>query len=237
MTHPSGSRCFGPQRSGSRRWFFTDNSRQAVARAITCSLAFASVLTLTGCQGPSVWQQGFNPETPAVVVQPATKDTDRASLLTTVRTREIPWDRMEQALAARRQALSQTDEPRERWSADQIERYSAEIARFLQAQDLSPTQVLGVSRILSTKIRRPDDAELATFGNQINATSAIWASRSAGTADEVSRETVFWDSYGPDWYYDGRGRTRRSAFPERQVGSVPVVVSREQFEVVVFWLR
>jgi hypothetical protein len=144
---------------------------------------------------------------------------------------------MEQALAARRQALSESDIPRERWTSGQIETYSNEMARLLQAQDLGSSQVLGVSRVLSTKIRRPDDEELAAFGGQIGASSAVWATRPAGTADEVSRETVFWDSYGPDWYYDGKGRSRRSAFPERQVGSVPVVVSREQHEVVVFWLR
>jgi hypothetical protein len=144
---------------------------------------------------------------------------------------------MDQALTARREALSASDEPRERWDAAKIKTYGQELTRLLQAQDLVQGEVLGVSRVLSTQIRRPNDAELASFGAQVGATAAVWSSRPAGVADEVTRETVFWDSYGPDWYYDGRGRARRSAFPERQVGSVPVVVSREQYEIVVFWLR
>jgi hypothetical protein len=63
---------------------------QPQALTITHLASIAVLASLAGCSGPSVWQEGFNPETPAVVIAAPTTSQGPASLLATVRTREIP---------------------------------------------------------------------------------------------------------------------------------------------------
>lgn len=207
------------------------STTRASRLATLCGVLGLAATALTGC-GTSQWTSSFERESMAPAVSPLS-ETERGA----VKLRKVPWERVQAALDAQRQAEIDSDVPAEQWTDAKRAELRGVLLRQLQVTDAG-TVVLGRSRFKSTRSERADEADLAAAAAKIGATGVVWSSRYVGKADRVDRETVFVESWDTQHTYDrSTGRYRQSVFPERATASVPVVRQVDEFEFIAFWLR
>lgn len=203
-------------------------------RFLLCVLVVLSSFLLLGCEA-TAWESGFEPEVGGIVVG----QKGSPEQIGNVKIQRVPWERMETALRERADALAKSDLPRDQWTSREADPLKASILKQLQiTSDPSTIDIIGLSRFTTVEFGKPDFQELAEFATKVGATKVSWASRPAGKADKVTRETVFIDHWESGAEYDpATGRYRRSIWPERATAIVPIVVQADATEFVAFWLR
>lgn len=198
-------------------------------RPLTATLIAAVAALLTGCAGPSVWERSFEAEPaagPMAASGPAL-------------VRDAPWERVNQALAAEREAIAASDVHRSEWTAEQAEAVERRLLSAIQlpAGQAETARLLGRSSFRTTRTIDPDSGELAAFAGSIGADHAIWTRRLLGKAETVEREPVFIDGYRSVRVWDDdRGRHVYQRRFETDTVWVPVVVERDEVLWVVFYV-
>ncbi|GAB4385652.1 MAG: hypothetical protein Kow0022_12400 [Phycisphaerales bacterium] len=192
-------------------------------------LVLIGLLSLGGCA--SIWERNFE----------SRLDVDVAPLSgqTPVYVREVPWSRVEQALAELSRMLENSDEPYEQWSPEKKREADAKLLKALQVTDPpEKVQIIGRSSFKTTERVRPDTGQLKAFARKIGADTAIWASRYVGKSERVETHPVYSSGYRHVQYYDrsaDRYRTRDEY--DDWTTYVPVVVEADETAWVVYYLR
>lgn len=190
---------------------------------------------MSGCAGPSVWEQGYVPDDSGMKVVNAGAGP--------VRVREVPWERMGAGLRELDQRLAASDRPPSEWSAQQRSEAKATLLRTLQVSaDPSAVEVVGRSDFRTTDSVVPlgaDRESLERFARRVGATDAVFASRSLGRADKIVDRPVTSTGYVSVWGSSRRGRDRwwDDSYSQSSTTWVPVRVSAEETGFVVFFLR
>lgn len=204
----------------------------AYARRMRYVIGIVLLLVLgaggVGC-GPSVWERSFEFE----VGQGPAAPTE------SVVVREAPWERVAAALAAEREAIAASDVHREDWTPEQARAVEEALLRALQLPaPVSEASLIGRSLFKTTSGADPSGPELRTFARGIGADFAIWSSRAVGKAETIEREPVQRDRWRWDRVWDAD--SRRYVYIRRWETDtvwVPLVVEREEVQVVVFYVR
>ncbi|HMN96753.1 MAG TPA: hypothetical protein PKC43_05400 [Phycisphaerales bacterium] len=178
-----------------------------------------------GCT--TVWERNFD----GAAMPPPISAAD-------VRVREVPWERIDAALAELRQRLIASDVPYDEWTPEQKAAAKVTLLRGLQVtQDPARVDVLGSSQFRSTDPLRPQDGELASFAGRIGANLVVWSSRFVGKGDRVVTEpvTTFGSVGYPRW--DPISGDRWQAWGGTATTWVPVVVLADEYAWSAFFLR
>jgi hypothetical protein len=199
--------------------------RTAIRSRLTIACG-ATLMVLAGC-GSSPWASEFRSSGIA------------AGALTAqvpVRIREVPWDRIQQALAELEQERSESDIHPDDWDADRKLAAKTSLLRALQvSEDPRLVDVLGRSVFTTTDNIRPDDGELAKFARTKGATTVIWSSSYLGRTEVVRSEPVTEWRSGTWQRWHGRGGG--TYWSESSTIWVPVVVTADQRAWMAFFLR
>lgn len=201
-------------------------------RCAACLVPLAAVLA--GCAGPTVWEQSFSPA-PEAAVSPAPKDAP-------VRLRQIPWERMRQALTDLEQEAATGDVPPEEWPPARKSAVKERLLRSLQATaPPEGVEVVGRSEFRTTDAVRPDGADAASleaFARRVGATDVVWSTRVLGRTAKIVDKPV--TTYGTTtWYGSRRGRDRwwGDTRTDSSTTWVPMSVPADETGVVAFYLR
>lgn len=195
------------------------------------------VLAMAGCSGPTVWERAFEPCEGASLA-PAAEGAP-------VRVREVPWDRIHDALRDLEADVAASDIPPEEWPPERRAGAQARLLRALQVTaDPASVEVLGVSEFRTTDPLRPGGAgaeELRAFARQIGADEVVWASRYLGKAQRIEDRPVSTYTTGTDWFFGRRGRGRWGSgsgfYSESTTSWVPVAVEADEHAYTAFFLR
>jgi hypothetical protein len=182
--------------------------------AAVCLLA-----PLAGCSSP--WRESYRPFAP----QAALADGAPVSV------REIPWERMERALAESEQRAAASDVHPSDWTEDQRTEARRELLANLQiTADPAAATVVGLSSFRATDPVKPWAGSLERFARSVGATHAVWAERYLGKADAIVNRTVYIDSFEYDTDDDS------SAYRTR-VATVPIVIGKDETGYTAFFIR
>lgn len=189
---------------------------------------------LAGCAGKSVWEQTFvgAPEASTATLAPTVP----------VRTRSIPWDRMQKVLADLEHDAAGSDVHPDDWSADQKLQAKSKLLRGLQfGGDPSRTQVLGRCEFRTTETIRPDSADRAAleeFARKVGATDVAWSSKILGKTEKVENHPVTSNSTGNFWgSHRDRDRWWDDNYSQSTTTWVPMRVPADDTGFVAYFLR
>lgn len=179
-----------------------------------------------GCE-KSPWQREFVPSDESVSLAPGGGP---------IRTREVPWERVQETLADLHAEWVASDLPREEWPESRKLDRRARLLRGLQVTaDPRSVDVLGRSEFRSTDRLRPYDGELEEFARKIGANTVVWSSTYLGKTDVVRSEPVTEYRTGS---FDRRGEDGRSrTFSESSTIYVPVVLKADERAWIAYFLR
>lgn len=187
------------------------------------AVTLGSALGLAGCK--NIWREHYRP-IGAVEALPAAA---------AVEIREIPWERMERAIAAAQNRAAASDIHPSDWDEPTKLDARGELLRNLQVQaDPASIRVVGVSSFRTTDTVRPWDGALTDFAADVGSDLVVWSDRYMGKADAIVDRTVYVDSIGSgrdDFNDDDRTRFRTETF------NVPVVVRKDERGYTAFFLR
>ena len=187
---------------------------------------FGSIaVTLTACTSP--WRESFEPATIA-----DSPPTERAVI------REVPWERIDTVLRAIDAERAASDVHPDEWPADRLDAEKARLATALQlSEDPADLEILGRSVFKSTADVDLFDGSLSAFATSIGADYAIWSTSYVGRAQTIEREPV--TRTGAGWTRHRRrdGHVDYDYLPYNETLYVPVVIERDQFAWVVFYVR
>lgn len=189
-------------------------------------LALALTLTLAGCT--NVWQESYQPYHGA----PALASNDQVTV------REIPWQRMEEALREQEELLASSDVHWEDWSDEQRREANSKLLKALQISD-DPDRVtlVGVSSFRTTDKVTPWDGKLESFARKRGAHYAVWANRYLGKAEAIVTRTVWSDSNDHISYENNAGDDRRASRHRSSSAEIPIVVEKDETGYTAFFLR
>jgi hypothetical protein len=189
---------------------------------------------LAGCAGRSVWDQTF-------VGAP---DATRAMLgeKAPVRQRNIPWNRMQAALAELEKDASAGDVHPDDWTADQKQAAKAKLLHGLQfGGDPAKTEVLGRCMFRTAETILPDGPDreaLDRTARKVGATDVVWSTKILGKTEKVVQHPVtswtttnFW---GPP---RDRERWWDDNYTQSTTTWVPVRVPADDSGFVAYFLR
>lgn len=190
----------------------------------------AWALTAAGC-GPSVWKARF---------EPAGVEAPPRAANAAVQVREVPWERLEPALAELEKDVAASDVHPDDWPEERRAEARAKLLRGLQVSvDASAVQVLGRSYFRTTDDVRPGDGELAAFARELGATQVVWSRTHVGKADRIVQEPV--TEYRTGWWDDPVSRDRRNGpsgrYTESSTTWVPVKVQADEYAFIAYYLR
>ena len=198
---------------------------QTVCRPGIGIAAASAVALLAGCN--STWKSTYEPA--SVATYPP---TERVVI------REVPWQRVDTVLKEIDRARAASDVHPDEWP--QAER-DAEKARLVTALQLSgdpaDIEILGRSVFTSTASVDLFDGSLSSFATSIGADYAIWSTSYLGTAQTIEREPITRTGYG---FAQGRRRDGHFDYdylPYNETLYIPVVIERDQFAWLVFYVR
>lgn len=196
-------------------------NRSKIVRALLVPLAAA----LGGCVSP--WQDHY---------QGAPRGAYGATEDVTVR--EVPWERVDAALASIEAGRAASDVHWDEWTGEQKMDEQAALVRALQiSEDPRDLIVLGRSVFRSTDDLRPNDGSLAGFARSIGADYAVWSEHFVGIKKVASSERVYESGTRTRTYTDSMGNRRREYEPWDKTVFVPVVVDADEHAWVVYFLR
>lgn len=193
-------------------------------RYIVLGVLAVWVAMAAGCQS-SPWASGLG------------RGPDSAPPLpegSSVRVREVPWERVEATLTALRADVAASPTHPDEWPAERRAEHKVRLLNGLQISEAPDTvKVLGKSEFRTTdRVSIPSEA-LTKVAISLGADTVVWSSRPLGKADRVVQEPVTWYNDGTsDW-----GRTDRGAFGEMRTGWVPVRIQMDETGYVGFFLR
>jgi hypothetical protein len=196
-------------------------------------LVITTLLTLPvllgGCAS-NVWEETF------VAVAPVREVERPAPAAVTVR--EVPWSRLEAALAELETEIVASDIHPDEWPPERTR--EADATLLLAMQFSEPTDdlvILGRSDFSSTDAIDPRDGSLAEFAAQIGADYAVWSRTYRGKTDHVVTEPV--TTYTDETLrFRGRdGKRRTETVSGSATTYVPLVVARDEWAWVAFFVR
>jgi hypothetical protein len=191
------------------------------------SFALSAVLigSLTACTSP--WQSAFEPASDA-----AYPPSERVVI------REIPWERVASALGEIDAQRAASDVHPDEWPAEKLEAEKARLVEALQlSEDPGSLEILGRSDFNSTADVQILDGSLSSFARSIGADYALWSSAFMGTAEAIEREPVTRSGYTWRRHRRRDGHVDYDYLPYNETVYVPVVVERDRFAWVVFYVR
>lgn len=192
---------------------------------LACLIASASA-SVFGCA--SAWERSFESAPGEASFEPAER----------VMIRRVPWDRLAAALESIESARAASDTHPDEWPP---ERQAAEKAELVTALQLSEppgkVSILGRSVFRSSADIEIFDGSLSSFARSIGADYAIWSTTYIGKAERVEHEPVTRTGWSGRRYRRGVGSTDDGyiSFPETIY--IPVVVERDQFAWLVYYVR
>ncbi|XVJ59613.1 MAG: hypothetical protein HEQ23_09500 [Tepidisphaera sp.] len=193
-------------------------------RVVIAALLSVPAVLGMGCE-TSRWETGL------------ARGPDAASPLpqgSSVRVREVPWERVEATLASLRADVAASSVHPDEWPAEKREEHKIRLLNGLQISE-SPTsvKVLGKTEFRAAdKVVIPSE-ELTKLALGLGADTVVWSSRPLGKADRIVQEPVTWYNDGTTHWRDKDG----GAFGEMRTGWVPVRVQVDETGYVGFFLR
>jgi hypothetical protein len=189
----------------------------------------AMVSTLTACSSP--WKATF---------EPAGGPGDARAFAPTERViiREVPWARVDNALRVIDANRAASDvHPDELTDAQRTEE-RAMLATALQLSE-DPADLAFLGRCVFTTTSNVDllDGSLSRFARSIGADYAIWSNTFVGRAQAIEREAVTSTGWGWTRHYRRDGRVDYDLLPYNETTYVPIVVERDKFAWVVYFVR
>lgn len=151
--------------------------------------------------------------------------------------REVPWQRIDEALHFIDDQRAESDVHWSEWSRDDKFEEQGVLLKALQISvDPRDIIVLGRSVFRSTDEISPRDGSLKSFAESIGADYAIWSAHYVGKAERVVQEPVRRSgiSFG---VHSGHGHHAHSTGVWDQTVYVPVVVEADEYAWVVYYLR
>ncbi len=188
------------------------------------------LMLLGGGCASNVWEDTFLAARPV----PAVEDPQPGAVVV----REVPWQRIEAALLELEQEIAASDMHPDEWPAERKREADAKLLRALQfSEPAADLVILGRSDFASTSPIDPRDGSLAEFAAEIGADYAVWSRTYRGKADRVIQEPV--TTYSDETIrYRGRdGRRRTETLSSSSTTWVPLVVARDEWAWVAFFVR
>ncbi|MEM9166299.1 MAG: hypothetical protein AAGB48_04670 [Planctomycetota bacterium] len=194
------------------------------------TLAFALLIPLTalgpGCT--TVWEEHYRPISAAEPIPGGQK----------IAMREIPWERMEKAIADARQRRVDDDRHFSEWSDEERLEARTALLRDLQfSRNPEEVRVIGVSAFRTTDVVKPWDGSLIGFAREVGATHVIWSDRYLGKAQAIVDRTVYIDQFRATGAFERDGNRRNNFGGGTTTATVPVVVDRDERGYTSFFLR
>lgn len=186
---------------------------------------FAAGCLLGGCSSP--WQDHY---TGAPI--------GRFEAVEQTHVREVPWQRIDDALYEIDINRASSDIHFDDWTRDEKLEEQASLLRGLQvSQDPRDVIVLGRSSFNSTDAISARDGGLRDFASSLGADFTIWASEFIGKADKVIQEPVYQHGYEWKSYRNSSGDYHHRYEPWHRTVYVPVVVQADEFAWLVYYIR
>ncbi|MEO1131006.1 MAG: hypothetical protein AAFX05_15040 [Planctomycetota bacterium] len=186
-------------------------------------LLVLAAITLTGC-APNPWRSSFvaNPSVGDVQFEP----TDAVTL------RAVEWERLEAFGSEARARAIARDLPPDAWPLELRRQEKGEFLRGLRVlEEPEGVILLGSSAFVEPGTIDPYAGTLQQHAASIGAHYAVYSERYVGP-----RETI--ESYPmTTWYSDVRTRDGKKPRSGSSTTYVPVVVTRDSFQYVVYYLR
>lgn len=152
--------------------------------------------------------------------------------------REVPWERIDEALRAIDGARAASDIHPDEWTNAQRDAEKAQLVTALQLSEAPDSlEILGRSVFSSTANVDLFDGQLSSFARSIGADYAIWSTSYLGKADTVLREPVTTTGYGYSRHRRRDGHVDYDYMPYSETVYVPIVVERDQYAWAVFFVR
>ena len=195
----------------------------------------AAALLLGGCAGRSVWEQTF-------VSAPDATATAALNERAAVRSRSIPWDRMQRTLTDLERDAAASDVHPEDWTAQQKRDARMKLLRGLQfGGDPARTEVLGRCEFRTTETLRPDGddrAALEAFARKVGATDVVWSNKILGKTEKIENRPVTSSSTGNFWgSHRDRDRWWDDNYSQTTTTWVPMRVPADDTGFVAYFLR
>ncbi|HHN78542.1 MAG TPA: hypothetical protein ENK11_07710 [Phycisphaerales bacterium] len=185
--------------------------------------------TLGGCA--SSWQRTF--EASSAASSPARFEPTEDVVI-----RGVPWPRLDAALRAIARERAASDTHPNDWTAEQRAEERARLVKALQlSEDPAKVVILGRSVFRTTRDVDPLDGTLSRFARSIGADYAIWSTTALGRTQTVEQEPMTRTGYASRRFRDRDGRLDDDTFWYNETIFVPVVVEREQYAWIVYYVR
>ncbi len=185
--------------------------------------------TLGGCV--STWQRTF--EASSAASSPARFEPTEDVVI-----RGVPWSRLNSALRAIDRERAESDIHPDEWPPSKQAAERVRLVKALQlSEDPAKVVILGRSVFRTTRDVDPIDGSLERFARSIGADYAIWSTTSLGKAQTVEQEPVTRTGYASRRFRDRDGRHDDDSFWYNETIFVPVVVEREEYAWVVYYIR
>ncbi|MCA9302584.1 MAG: hypothetical protein KC996_00530 [Phycisphaerales bacterium] len=154
-----------------------------------------------------------------------------------VEIREVPWQRVDEALRYIDEQRAASDIHWSEWSRDDKFEEQGVLLRALQISgDPRDIIVLGRNVFRSTDDLSPQDGSLAKFAQSIGADYAVWSAHYVGKADKVVQEPVHRSGISIG-VHGGHGHHGHTIGGWDETVYVPVVVEADEYAWVVYYLR
>lgn len=188
-------------------------------------LTLAFMLGSAGCA--SNWESTFEPASASVY-----PPTERVII------REVPWERIDSVLRDIDSSRASSDTHPDEWTPAQHDAEKSLLVTALQlSEDPASLEILGRSVFTSTANVNLFDGSLSAFGRSIGADYAIWSTSYLGKAQTVQREPVTTTGFGYSRHHRRDGHADYDYMPYQETVYVPVVVERDEFAWLVFFVR
>ena len=196
-----------------------------IATRLAKPALLAVVLGSAGCA--STWKSTFEPASASVY-----PPTERVVI------REVPWERIDSALREIDSVRASSDIHPDEWTRDQLDAEKSKLIKALQlSQDPAHLEILGRSVFRSTANVNLFDGSLSAFGRSIGADYAIWSTSYLGKTQTVQREPVTTTGFGYSRHRRRDGHADYDYLPYQETVYVPIVVERDEFAWLVFFVR
>ena len=197
---------------------------------IAALLASTTFIALSGCSTSTVWENEFRRG--EATASPLSQNSS-------VRIREVSWDRVNQTIAEINEKLAKSDTHYDDWTPEQKSRLKAQMLKGLQVSTpANEVELLGRSEFRTTDRVRPDDGSLEAFARKIGATTVIVTSSYLGKTDTIRQEAITEYRSGTSTRnYGDDSKRRDNTVSETSTIWVPIGVQSDENAFIAFFLR
>lgn len=196
-----------------------------MSRGLFVCVLFVFVAALGGCASP--WQRTFRASSSAEFEPTAH-----------VIIRGVPWSRLDAALRENARVRAESDVHPDEWTAEQRAEERDRLVNALQlSEDPGDIAILGRSVFRTTRDVDPLDGSLERFARSIGADYVIWSTTTLGKAQSVEQEPVTRHGYASRRFRSRDGRHDDATYWYDETVFVPVVVEREQYAWMIYYIR